>query len=93
MSSVSSRDSRSSELTSTKDGRPLRITKIRSCSCSTRSASSDRWALASENGNVTAIGHYSDLSRHWKQNPTPGRSTSKCRSTHPGDVSQAAAKR
>ena len=62
MSSVSSSDSRSSGLTRTKEGRPLRVTRMRSWSCSTRSASSDRWDFASENGTVSVTGQDSDLS-------------------------------
>src|SRR5688572_4815031 len=61
MSSDSSRDSRSSALTRMKLGRPLRVTRILSCSFSTRSASSDRCALASENGTASVIGQNSDL--------------------------------
>lgn len=55
MVSVSSRDSRSSGLTRTNAGRPLRVTKIRSCCRSTRSANSDRCASTSENGIVSSI--------------------------------------
>ena len=61
MSSVSSSESRSSGLTSTNEGRPLRVTKKRSCSRSTRSASSDKWAFASENAIDSVIGQYFNL--------------------------------
>ncbi len=50
---VSSRLSRSSGLISTAAGRPLRVTTTRSCSPSTRSAISERWALTYESGRVS----------------------------------------
>lgn len=43
-------------------GGPLRVTRMRSWSCSTRSASSDMCDLASENGTVSFTGQNSDLS-------------------------------
>jgi hypothetical protein len=60
MSRVSSSDSRSSGLISTNDGRPLRVTRMRSCSSSTLSANSERWLFASENGTVSPTGQNSD---------------------------------
>jgi hypothetical protein len=61
MSNVSSSESRSSGLINTNDGRPLRVTRIRSCSVSTRCANSARCAFASLNATVSDIGQYSDL--------------------------------
>ncbi len=58
---VSSSEARSLGETSTNDGRPLRVTRIRSCSCSIRSASSERCDFASEKAITSVIGQHSDL--------------------------------
>ena len=50
ISKVISRPSRSSTDSRTASGSPLRVSVIRSCCCRTRLASSDRRALASDNG-------------------------------------------
>ena len=82
MSSVSSSDSRSSGLMSTNDGRPFLVTRIRSCSTSTRCASSERCALASLKTTVCVIGQYSDLFYYFGQplaysfDPIPSASAS-----------------
>jgi hypothetical protein len=56
MPSVSSSDSKSSGLMSRNDGRPFLVTRIRSCSTSTRCASSERCALASLKTTVRITG-------------------------------------
>ena len=68
-------------LTRTNDGRPFRVTKIRSCSRSTRSASAERCAFTSENGNVSLIGQNYDLYQPPVTNALP-TDASPCR--HPG---------
>ena len=55
MARVSSRLSRSSGLIKTRAGRPLRVTTIRSCCFSTRSATSEKCALTAASGIVSLM--------------------------------------